>query len=171
MQHIRYSLALGALLGAPVFAAGLNVGVELPRLNTAEYHRPYVAVWVERADNTVATNLAVWYQANKRDNEGVKWLKDMRQWWRRSGRDLSMPVDGLSSPTRPAGMHELQFTEGSKPMAQLTPGDYKLVVEAAREGGGHEVVSVPFKWPATPGQHFKGQGSAELGAITLDVKP
>jgi hypothetical protein len=38
---LRYTMALGACLGAvPAFAAGLNVGVEVPRLDVAEYHRP-----------------------------------------------------------------------------------------------------------------------------------
>jgi hypothetical protein len=171
LVHIRYSMALGALLGAPAFAAGLNVGVELPRLSVAEYHRPYVAVWIERADNSVAANLATWYQVGKRDNEGTKWLKDLRQWWRRTGRELAMPVDGVSSATRPAGTHQLQFTEGSKPLGTLAPGEYKLVVEAAREAGGHEVVSLPFTWPAAPGAQLKAQGSSELGTVTLDAKP
>ncbi len=84
--------AITSLLGSSAMAADLVVKLEVPKLNVAEYHRPYVAIWIERQDQTFAGNLAVWYDLKKRDNEGVKWLKDMRQWWRRSGRDFG-PVD------------------------------------------------------------------------------
>ena len=172
-SKLRYTVALGACLGAPTFAAGLNVGVEIPRLDVAEYHRLYVAIWLERADNTVASTLSVWYDVKLKNAEGTgtKWLKDMRQWWRRAGRDLEMPIDGVTSPTRPAGKHHLQFTEGKNPLAALPAGNYKLVVEAAREVGGREVVSVPFTWPAAKAQQLRAAGSSELGEITLGLKP
>ena len=52
---------LPALLLLPfsVSAAELALDVEIPRLDVAEYHRPYVAVWIEREDASVAANLAV----------------------------------------------------------------------------------------------------------------
>ena len=34
-------------------------------------------------------NLSVWYDLKLKDNEGTKWLKDMRQWWRKTGRELT----------------------------------------------------------------------------------
>ena len=171
---LRYSVALGACLGAPAFAAGLGLGVEIPRLDVAEYHRPYVAAWIERPDATVATTLAVWYDVKKKDAEGTKWLKDMRQWWRRTGRELSVPIDGVTSPTRPVGKHQLQFTEGTNPLAKLPAGSYKLMVEAAREVGGRELVTIPFTWPPakdTKAEQLSAKGSTELGQVTLDLKP
>ena len=95
----------------------------------------------------------------------------MRQWWRRTGRELELPIDGVSSPTRPVGQHQLEFTEGKAPLNTLAPGEYKLVVEAAREVGGRELVSIPFSWPATQATDLKAQGKTELGAITLQLKP
>jgi len=169
---LRWSATLGACcLGVPVFAAGLNVGIEIPRLDVAEYHRPYVAAWIERPDASVATTLAVWYDVKMKDGGGTKWLKDMRQWWRRTGRELDMPIDGVSGPTRPVGTHAVELTEGTAPLAQLPAGEYKLVVEAAREVGGREVVSIPFSWPAAQGQQLNAQGTSELGQITLHLKP
>ena len=168
----RTTLALGACLGAaPVFAAGLGVGVEVPRLDVAEYHRPYVAVWIERADNTVASTLAVWYDVKMKNAEGTKWLKDMRQWWRRTGRELSFPIDGVTQPTKPAGTYALSFAEGKNPLPKLAPGQYKLMVEAAREVGGRELVSIPFEWPAKQANSLSAAGSSELGAIKLELKP
>lgn len=175
-SQLRYAAALSACLGGlPAFAAGLGVNIEIPRLNVSEYHRPYVAAWIERPDNTVATTLAVWYDVRTRTNnpegEGTKWLKDMRQWWRRTGRDLSVPIDGVTGPTRPVGKHALNFSEGAAPLAKLPPGEYRLVVEAAREVGGREVVSVPFQWPAAKAEQLRAKGSSELGEIAVELKP
>ncbi|UXY14845.1 DUF2271 domain-containing protein [Chitiniphilus purpureus] len=154
-------------------AAELKVKLELPRLNVAEYHRPYVAVWLERPDQSVAANLALWYDLDTKGAEGAgtKWLKDLRQWWRKSGRDLTMPLDGVSGATRPAGQHELGFAEGKAPLGRLPAGQYNLVVEAAREVGGRELVRVPLSWPPKSAQSARAQGQHELGAVSVELKP
>ena len=165
--------AITSLLGAQAMnavAADMTLKIEVPRLNVAEYHKPYVAAWLEKPDQTFAGNLTVWYDLKKRDNEGTKWLKDMRQWWRRSGRELQMPVDGISAATRTTGEHSLSFPGDKGALAKLPAGDYQLVVEAAREGGGREVVKVPFQWLAKGEQNLKAQGNSELGAIAVIIK-
>jgi hypothetical protein len=163
--------ALSGLLSAPVYSAELSVSVEIPRMTVAEYHRPYVAIWLERPDQTVATNLAVWYDLKQKKNEGTTWLKDMRQWWRRSGRDLKMPVDGLSSATKPPGVHQVTFGADNKGLAALPAGQYQLVIEAAREVGGRELLRIPLEWRASTAQSGKAKGQHELGAVALNVKP
>ncbi|GMV31072.1 MAG: hypothetical protein AMXMBFR59_31970 [Rhodanobacteraceae bacterium] len=174
----KLTCALGAVLASGANAADLSVGVEVPKLDVAEYHRPYVAVWVERPDNSVATNLAVWYQqksgkdaATGKQEHGTKWLADLRQWWRRSGRSTTLPIDGVSGATRPAGVHTLRFTDAKPPLAGLAPGKYALVVEAAREVGGRELVRIPFEWPPAKAAHADTKGSTELGAVSLDLAP
>src|SRR6218665_2522695 len=139
-MRISYSFMLGAALTTPAFAADLNVKVEIPRLTVAEYHKPYVAFWIEGADQAFVRNLAVWYDLKMKNNEGTKWLKDMRQWWRKSGRELSMPVDGLSSATRAPGEHSFAVALDKAPVKDLTAGEYHLVIEAAREVGGREIL-------------------------------
>ena len=140
-SRIRYTIALGALLGGPAAAAGLEVKVEIPRMTVAEYHRPYVAMWVEDGSQKFVANLAVWYDLKQKDNEGTKWLKDLRQWWRKS------------------------------PLGKLPSGDYHLVVEAAREVGGRELLRLPFQWPPQAPRAVQAKGQRELGAIALAVKP
>ena len=170
---VPVSIAIGTLLGAPAAqAADLTVNVEIPRINAAEYHRPYVAIWVEDAGQKSVANLAVWYQqTDGKEGHGTKWLPDLRQWWRKSGRTLKVPVDGVTGPTRPVGKHALTFTDKQPQLAKLPPGEYTLVVEAAREVGGRELVKIPFTWPAKAPQSGKAQGSSEIGAVTLAVKP
>lgn len=191
MRH-RIPLALCSLLPGTALAANLDLSIELPRLDVAEYHRPYVAVWLEREDKSVAANLAVWYQQPKKGGPaqaapaapaaagapqggmqgganaqgGTKWLPDLRQWWRRSGRELALPVDGVTGATRAPGEHALSIN-----LADLPAGSYKLVVEAAREEGGRELVDIPFQVPAKDAVALKAKGSRELGAISLSVKP
>ncbi|MGH7021602.1 MAG: DUF2271 domain-containing protein, partial [Brevundimonas sp.] len=53
---------LAAAAPAVASAADLTVSVELPRIASASYHRPYVAVWIENPDQSTAQTLAVWYQ-------------------------------------------------------------------------------------------------------------
>jgi len=151
-----------AVAGAASAASELTVTVDLPRLNVAEYHRPYVAVWLEGPDKA-HHNVSVWHLVRRNDDT---WLKDLRQWWRKSGRSLEMPMDGLSGPTRPVGVHEIQV-----PVAlteSLTEGaEYTLQVEAVREKGGREVVSVPFTWSKAQALNISASGERELGTITL----
>ena len=163
--------ALSGVMAAPALAADVTLTVSIPRLNVAEYHRPYVAIWLERPDQSFVGNIAVWYDLKLKDNEGTKWLKDMRQWWRRIGRDLKMPVDGLSSATRPPGEHQVAIDTGKAPIAGLPDGEYHLVVEAAREVGGREILRIPFQWPLKAAESLKVQGGHELGEIVLDLKP
>lgn len=150
-------------------AAELTVSIALPRIDVAEYHRPYVAVWIEREDQTVAANLAAWYDVAGRDGE--HWLPELRQWWRRSGRALELPIDAVTGATRPVGRHELRFVEGRAPLGELATGDYVLVVEAVRESGGREAVRVPFHWPADTAQRATATGSAELASVDVSVRP
>lgn len=165
------TIALSGLLATPAYAATLDVSVEIPKLNVAEYHRPYVAIWVEGADQKVAANLAVWYQSkDTAEGHGTKWLPDLRQWWRKSGRTLSVPIDGVTGPTRPAGKHALSFTDRQQ-LKGLAPGQYTLVVEAVREVGGRELLKIPFTWPAKAAETGSAQGSSELGAVSLTVSP
>ena len=169
-MQLSYRVILAGLpiaAAAPAAAQSLDVSVVIPRLTVAEYHRPYIAIWLERAGVAPAT-LAVWYDVNKKDNEGTKWLRDVRQWWRAAGRSLTVPADGITGATRAPGAQAIRFTPGKGGMPAMTPGDYTLVVEAAREVGGRELVRLPFKW--TPGATARAQGTSELGAVSLAVR-
>lgn len=170
---MRYVVLVFLLFNiAPVSAAEVNVTVEIPRIDASEYHRPYVAVWIENADKSVAANLAVWYQQKATsEGAGTKWLADLRQWWRRSGRDQDLPIDGVSGATRPVGQHQLRFDATKPPFSSLPPGSYGLVVEAVREVGGREQLRIPFDWPIDGEQHLDSRGESELGLVKLDLNP
>jgi|DewCreStandDraft_4_1066084.scaffolds.fasta_scaffold07808_7 hypothetical protein len=159
---------------AAVAAAGLlqpgsfpkwQVLVEIPRIEVAEYHRPYIALWLEKPEGAFVANLAIWYdmrQKKGQGEDGAAWLKDLRAWWRRIGRELSMPVDGVSGPTRAPGRHTITVTPGALP-----PGDYVLVAEASRELGGREVLRAPLRWDGRRVDGGRAQGKMELGIVEI----
>lgn len=158
---MRKSLILAAGAIATPATAG-TITVTIPRVNVAEYHKPYIAAWVEPAGGGAARTLAVWYDVRKGGAEpGTKWLADLRTWWRKGGRSLKLPADGVSGITRGPGAHRIPIP------ANLPAGAYTLHVEASREEGGREVVSMPLTIPAKAG---RAAGKSELGAITLSAK-
>lgn len=172
-MKLPHTLALAALPLISGWAVGADLAVkfELPTLNVAEYHKPYVAIWVEKGDASVASNLAVLYDVKKNNNGGLKWVKDLRQWWRKAGRDLTLPLDGVSGATRSAGEQSMTFGNVRTQFDKLPAGDYKLVIEAAREGGGRELVRVPFSLPVKAAQSASASGKEELGKVSLNITP
>jgi len=108
---------------------------------------------------------------NPKTPGGARWLNEVREWWADSGNTLQFPVDGLTSASRAAGTYELTFAGTDPKLANLAPGKYKLVVEAAREHGGKESLSIPFTWPATEAQSGTAAGKSELGQVELRVTP
>ncbi len=159
------AVAIGGAARQPPTSASAWRSRSLP---VAEYHRPYVAIWIEGADQTIAANLAVWYQVR---GDHTKWLPDLRQWWRRGGRDLKVPVDGLTGATRPVGQHLLKFDATQAPLSGLKPGQYA-------RGGRSRARS---RWPRSGAHSVRvahqgrearsAKGSKELGAVALTLNP
>ncbi|WP_020209554.1 DUF2271 domain-containing protein [Gilvimarinus chinensis] len=162
-----FPLALLTGACAPLMATELTVDIEIPEMDVAEYHRPYVAIWLQNKDSKAVTNGAVWYQIDD-DGEGEKWLKDMRLWWRRSGRSLEMPIDGVTGPTRKPGIYQVDLSHLTE---ELEPGQYELYIEASREVGGRELLNVDFDWPVKKAQTLSAQGETELGKLTVTFNP
>jgi len=168
MRSLPLVLTTAALASAaaPALAADLTVSVELPTIRVASYHRPYVAVWIEREDQTAVRTLAVWYQQTRNsEGDGKDWLKDIRTWWRKGGRAMTLPADGVSGATRAPGRQTL--TVPGARLRDLPAGQYNIVVEAARELGGREAVRVPFRWGAA--NTGRATGATELGAVSVTV--
>lgn len=168
----RSALAAGLLTAlSQAQAAELQLTLQLPKQDVAEYHKPYVAAWIEDSNNHTVSHLALWYDTRKANGGGEKWLKDLRQWWRRGGRALQLPVDGVSGATQGPGEHRLTFSAGGPVLADLPAGDYRLRVEAAREVGGRELLEIPFHWPAPQSFSATAAGNNELGSVTLSIQP
>ena len=73
--------------------------------------------------------------------------------------------------TRAPGSHAIKFDGTHAALKDLAPGEYQLVVEAAREVGGREVIRIPVQWPLKAGATLSAKGEHELGAVSVNVKP
>lgn len=156
-------LMLGFMHQTNAQTAQFELSLEIPKINASEYHAPYLATWIETADRQTKVATSLWYD----DQE--KWLKDIRQWWRKTGRTQSQPYDGVTGATRRPGMHRLVLNS-QEISNSLVAGDYVMMVEAAREVGGREVLQLPFKWPVNETKTISAQGEKELGKIVLIIK-
>ncbi len=149
-------LLVAGTIALPASAA--TISVTIPKIAVAEYHKPYVVGWLEPVAGGEAKTVFVWYDVKKGGREpGTKWLADLRSWWRKGGRSLKLPADGVSGATRAPGTYQIR-------MPNVPAGQYVLKVEAARETGGRELVSVPITVPAGKGA---ASGKTELGAVTV----
>lgn len=170
MKRFFILVTLLALSGVgSASAAEVQLEVELPRLEVAEYHPPYVAVWLEDSQRK-AEHIAVWYDIAMRDDEGKEWLKDMRQWWRRGGRSLDLPIDGITGATKGPGTHTIN-SQLNRVLGTFPAGEYVLNVEASREVGGREVLRLPLTLPLENGVlPLEAKGERELARITLKAQ-
>ena len=155
----------------PAAAASLTLQLTLPEVTAASYYRPYLAAWVEKADDKAPLGtLTVWYDTRLRDNQGRGWLRNLRTWWRAGGEELALPVDGVTGATRPVGMHALHFSGATGTLANLAAGRYQIAVEVAREQGGRELLRVPFEWGGAANT-ADAHGEKELGQVRVSVEP
>lgn len=141
----------------------------LPELPVAEYHRPYLAIWLADQRHQRIADIAVWYDLKLANKEGEKWLKDLRQWWRRSGRMTEMPIDGVTGATRRPGAHRIQFPQLVTALNALPAGSYTLNIEAVREVGGREHLHLPLELPLTLPYRAEASGDHELGHVRLSL--
>lgn len=155
-KRITFLAAICSLQMQSALAANFAIELEIPEIHTAEYHRPYVAVWVENSSRKQILQIILWL-------EQEKWHRDLRSWWRRGGKSLALPVDGVSGATRRPGTYSL------KGAAELAAGKYTLNVEAVREVGGREHIRIPFTWS---GETIKGDGvgKTELGIVSYTIE-
>jgi hypothetical protein len=101
---------------------------------------PYVAVWVENADGLLVRTIHLTFQSGK----GVRWLPDLREWWRADQmRILLGGVDqsaSISSPTRVPGSWKVAWDGKAADGSTAAQGNYFLMIEASREKGPYELI-------------------------------
>jgi len=64
----------------------------------------------------------------------------------------------------------LTFPAARAGLDKLPAGDYRLVIEAAREAGGRELVRVPFTWQPNGKVAATAAGKEELGAVSVAIQ-
>lgn len=148
-------LCCGTVLAQPE----LEVQVELPKIDTGTYHRPYVAVWVENEQQQPVRLIEAWL--DKPD-----WIKDLRRFWRKLGRSEPQLVDARTGATKGPGSYKVRWDGKDEQGKAVAAGNYVLFVEAAREQGGRNLAKQAFTWDGSAVQ-IEIKASTELGKIKL----
>lgn len=141
-------------------SASLDVELTLPKIATSMYARPYVAVWIEDANNKPIRTLQLWIGKDE-------WLKDLRSWWRKAGRYDATLVDAVTSATRPAGVYRFAWDGLDDQGNRVQQGEYTFYVEVVREHGGRNYLRQKLQLQNSA---FTQQLAAtqETGRITLN---
>lgn len=170
-KYLTFLCAYLMLVSGTAMAEKIRVELDIPDINTSPYFRPYVAVWLETAERIPVTTLAIWYQTESlasAQEDGRKWLKDLRQWWRKIGRSQQIDYDAVTAATRKPGQYSMEWDSSSLTGADMNGGEYIIHFEAAREEGGRSYRRIPFQFLGRS-QTITLPADKELGTITLHL--
>ncbi|KKL02159.1 DUF2271 domain-containing protein [Rheinheimera mesophila] len=157
-----YKYLAAALLwccGTAVAQQQLEIQIELPKIETGTYHRPYVAVWIENEQQQPVRLIEAWL-------EKPDWIKDLRRFWRKLGRSEPELVDAKTGATKGPGSYKVRWDGKDEQGKAVAAGTYVVFVEAAREQGGRNLAKQAFKWDGSSVQ-IDIKASKELGKIQL----
>lgn len=142
----------------------LTVNVELPQTQGFGARRPYVAIWIEDKDRFPVRTLAVLI-------EKARWLNELRGWYRddrlRAMSEGTEILNSVTSATRSPGKYTFKWDGKDNAGKLVKQGKYTVLVEAAREHGGYNIVRREIDFNGEPSQAQLPAGG-ELGAVTLD---
>lgn len=142
----------------------IEIQLEVPDMDVSPYHKPYIAVWLETPEREPVTTIVLW--AKEAD-----WYKDLRQWWRKLGRNPNADYDGVTGATRRPGNYQITWKmKGVKDTngQPIKPGKYLLNIEASREEGGRSYVRKAITLGAK--STITIPADQELGKITIKVE-
>jgi thiamine biosynthesis lipoprotein ApbE len=127
--------------------------------------RPFAAVWIEDKDKVTVKTIALWY--NK-----PRWLRDLREWFRRNGNTLATDPSAFSSTTsatRSPGNYTLKWDGKDDKGNILKPGKYTIYFEAVREHGGYDLLHQEINC-TDKAQQFNLKGNVEIAGVSLDYR-
>jgi len=161
-KSCRVALVLALGLSGPAVAGDLEISLQLPKISEGQYLRPYVAVWVEDSNEKSVRLIEIW-------REKPDWIKDLRRFWRKTGRADQPLVDGRTGATKGPGTYQLRWDGKDDQGAAVANGEYQLVIEAAREHGGRQLVKQKFTWDGSAISLNVAAGN-EIGQVQLSRK-
>jgi len=142
--------------------AKMDIELELPDIDAKPYARPYVAVWIENAQRKPVRTIQLWVGEDE-------WLKDLRSWWRKVGRNDRAVVDAVTSATRPIGKYRFSWDGLDQQGNRVEQGDYTFYVEVVREHGGRNYIRQKIQL-AENDFTVELEPTEETGKITLNYQ-
>lgn len=150
----------------------LVVQFELAQIPGELYRRPYVAIWLEDADNRPVRTALLWIQTTQ---PGPRWHRDLLRWYRHDAirrladkRDL---IGTISGATRGPGRYKAVFDGKDDAGQPLPPGDYTLFLEIARERGTYQLIRQPLTLGATPIAETQLKSHVEISSASYEYRP
>lgn len=137
----------------------VEVTYTLPKIEAANYKKPFVIVWVTDMEKNPIKTLLV--QGTRQD-----WQEDNYVWWRRVGRKQPGIVEAVGKPTRAPGRYTVGWDGTDANGKRVAQGKYLINVEAAREHGGHAYQAIEVMLGAAPAT-AAAPGKDELGATQV----
>lgn len=150
------------LLAAKTMADTITIDLAVPELKVDPYHRPYVAVWLESPKRKGLQTIAIWYEQDD-------WLKDLRQWWRKLGRNNTDAYDAATGATRKPDNYVIKWNQENS--IDIPAGEYWLCFEASREAGGRDFFRQKIQLGLGESQSYQMNGEVELGQINISIQP
>lgn len=141
----------------PAWPQPLVIDYEIPVQDAARYRAPYLALWIAKPDGSPVRQLLVL-------GDRSRYLQALPQWWRLYGRDDEAAVHGIARPTRQPGHYTVQWDGLDDAGRPCPPGDYRIELEAAREHGGRQRLTLPLRAPDGNVRHRPRPGD-EIGAL------
>jgi hypothetical protein len=150
----------------------LLVTIELSRPPGAQYRRPYVAVWLEDADE-IPVRTGLLFMMTK--GNGPRWHRDLLRWYRQDyarkmTNDKVDLVETISSASRGPGEYKAVFDGLDDYGKPLKPGKYMLFVEVAREHGTYQIIRQPLELGDKPLEATSLKPNVEIKSGTFEYR-
>jgi thiamine biosynthesis lipoprotein len=136
----------------------VQIRYEIPRIDGADYTRPYVVAWISDAERKLVRTLFVL-------GDRARWRQNNYVWQRRFERFTPDAVQAVSRPTRAPGRYDLIWDGLDNNGRAVGQGHYTLTIEAAREHGGHSIQVIDLDLGAAPLQQ-SAPAQPEIGAVS-----
>jgi hypothetical protein len=143
----------GSAKNGASFSETQELAISFAFVNTAgggRFHNPFVAVWIEDANEALVRNVSLNYELGK----GSRWLNDLTRWYGVYNRNATAlgadRVQEVSGPTRIPGTYSLVW-DGRDEAKNLVPhGTYYVCVEAAVEKGSYQLMREVLQLTGVP---------------------
>ena len=135
------------------FSEAQELAISFAFVNTAgggRFHNPYVAVWIENANEALVRNVSLNYQLGR----GSRWLNDLSRWYGAYSRNATAlgadRVQEVSGPTRIPGNYSLVWDGRDEAKNFVPHGTYYVCIEAAVEKGSYQLVRETMQLMGAP---------------------
>lgn len=149
----------------------LTVDFELSTPEGGRYRRPYVAIWLENADEFPVRTALLWMQTMQ---PGPRWHRELLRWYRHDAvrrlhdkRDL---IGTISGATRGPGKYKAVFDGKNDAGQPLPPGEYTLFIEVTREHGTYQLIRKRLTLGSEPIAKMNLPGNVEVKSAAYEYR-